>query len=219
MKLFFSTIFFFFLSLPLFSNDFETKYKIKNRGITIGSLTWALTIKDGSYTTSLYLKNNGLLSALYPFEGKYKAVGKIKNNFLFSKEYNQFWKTQKKEKIVKIVYNNMKIKEMTLSPIEQEVARIEYDKLENYNDPLTSFLNILFNQKPSYTIDGRRAYLLYPTKKENVVKISIKEYENIWADHKRNDLEYIEIFIKKDRHLPKKINIMFKGSVFSLNKI
>ena len=113
----------------------------------------------------------------------------------------------------------MKIKEMTLSPIEQEVARIEYDKLENYNDPLTSFLNILFNQKPSYTIDGRRAYLLYPTKKENIVKISIKEYENIWADHKRNDLEYIEIFIEKDRHLPKKINIMFKGSVFSLNKI
>ena len=219
MKWFFSTIFFFFLSLPLFSNDFETKYQIKTRGITIGSLTWDLTIKDDTYITSLYLKNKGLLSALYAFEGKYKAIGKIQNNFLFSKEYNQFWKTQKKEKIVKIVYNNMKIKEMTLSPIEQESARIEYNKLENYNDPLTSFLNILFNQKPSYTIDGRRAYLLYPTKKENIVIISIKEYENIWADHKRNDLEYIEFFIDQDRHLPKKINIMFKGSVFSLNKI
>ena len=219
MKLFFSIIFFFFLSLPLFSKNFETQYQIKTKGITIGLLTWGLTIKDDAYLTSLYLKNKGFLSALYTFEGKYKAVGKIQNNFLFSKEYNQFWKTQKKEKVVKIIYNNMKISEMTLSPAEKEIARIEYNKLENYNDPLTSFLNILFNQKPSYTIDGRRAYLLYPTKKEDVVKILIKEYENIWADHKRNDLEYIEIVKEKNQYLPKKINIMFKGSVFSLNKI
>lgn len=126
---------------------------------------------------------------------------------------------QKKEKVVKIIYKNSKIEKLTLSPNEKEKERINYKKLQNYNDPITSFLNILFNQKPSYTIDGRRAYLLNPIQKEQSIKISIKEYINIWADHKRNDLEYIEIFVEKDLSLPKKINIMFRGSVFSLNKI
>ena len=160
-----------------------------------------------------------MLSSLYTFQGKYKAVGNIRDNFLFSTEYNQFWKTKKKEKVVKITYKNLKIEKMILSPNEKEIQRIDYKKLKNYNDPLTSFLNILFNKKPSYTIDGRRTYLLNPIHKEKSIKISIEEYVNIWADHKRNDLKYIEIFLEEGQYLPKKINIMFKGSVFSLKKI
>ena len=219
MKCFFSLIFIVFLSQPLFSNDFETKYQIKTKGITIGLLKWILIIKDGSYSTKINLKSKGLLSSLYTFQGKYKAVGNIRDNFLFSAEYNQFWKTKKKEKVVKITYKNFKIEKIILSPNEKETQRIEYKKLKNYNDPLTSFLNILFNKKPSYTIDGRRAYLLNPIHKEKSIKISIEEYVNIWADHKRNDLKYIEIFLEEGQYLPKKINIMFKGSIFSLKKI
>ena len=53
----------------------------------------------------------------------------------------------------------------------------------------------------------------------NSTKIIIEKYQNLWADHKRNDLEFIEIFAKDKDGLPQKINIKFKGSVFSLIKI
>ena len=50
------------------------------------------------------------------------------------------------------------------------------------------------------------------------IKISIENFQNIWADHKRNDLNYLEVFSKEDSILPEKINIKFKGSIFSLIK-
>ena len=71
----------------------------------------------------------------------------------------------------------------------------------------------------SYTIDGRRVYLLAPSKTKMGQNILIKEYVNMWADHKRNDLEYLEFYKKDKSLLPSKINIGFKGSVFYLNKL
>jgi len=106
---------------------------------------------------------------------------------------------------------------MILRPQEKETARIQYKKLENYKDPLSSFMNILSTNAPSYTIDGRRAYLLLPDQEGN--KILIKEYVNIWADHKRNDLEYLEVYQNNKSILPEKIIIKFKGSLFYLKKI
>lgn len=219
MKFFFSLIFLILLSQPLLSKNFETKYKIKTKGITIGSLKWLLEIKDNTYITTINLKNTEFLSKLYSFNGKYTAVGNIKNNFFYSKKYNQFWKTKKKEKVVKLTFNKTKVEKMFLYPKEQEFPRVKYKKLKNYNDPITAFLNIIFNQSASYVIDGRRIYLLKPNKKEKITKILIEKYINIWADHKRNDLEYIEIFLEENINLPKKINFMFKGSVFSLYRI
>ena len=49
--------------------------------------------------------------------------------------------------------------------------------------------------------------------------IFIKEYRNLWADHKRNDLEKIEFIIKDGVFLPIKINIYFKNRIFKLSKI
>jgi hypothetical protein len=51
---------------------------------------------------------------------------------------------------------------------------------------------------------------------QNHKKIFISEYTNIWADHKKNDLEYLEVFQNKRDLLPKKIIIKFKGSIFYL---
>ena len=218
MKLLFSLIVVIFICKPLFSGDFETMYKVKTKGLTIGSLTWGLKISGGSYSSYLSLSNTGILSKLYKFNGKYRSDGKIVNGFFFSEKYNQFWKTKKKEKVVKIFYKNQKIERIELLPIEKELPRVDYKKLKGYNDPLASFLNIIFTTQPAYTIDGRRAYVLSPTQKEGVIQILIKKYVNIWADHKRNDLEYMEVFLEKDQDLPSKINIMFKGSVFSLIK-
>ena len=219
MKFFFSLFIIIFLTKPLLSNNFKTTYEISTKGVTIGSLTWSLDVQDKKYVTFIKLKNKGFISKLFSFEGEYESAGIIKNNFLLSEKYNQFWKTKKKEKNVEIIYKNMGVEKITITPREKELPRIDLKKLKNYNDPITSFLNILFNQNPFHTIDGRRTYLLNPIKKEGFTKILIKEYKNIWADHKRNDLEYLEIFLERGEILPEQIKIMFKGMVFSLKKI
>ena len=108
-----------------------------------------------------------------------------------------------------------------MSPVEKESARINYFNLLDYVDPLTSFLNIIKNKKNSKTIDGRRTYTLSVEEngEENKIKkINIKNYTNIWADHKRNDLKYIEILENKSAIdlLPQQINIKFKGTLFKL---
>ena len=216
MKLFFNLILLLFITKPLFSENYKTIYQIKNRGLTIGELTWDLDIKSGLYSTTIYLKNKGFLSSFYEFNGKYESFGTIKDSYLFPNEYNQAWDTKNKSKIVKIIYKNKKINKIFLLPLEKEHPRIKFKELEGYSDPLTSFLNILISNKPHNTIDGRRAYLLRPTNNEKSIKILVDEYKNIWADHKRNDLEFIEIFTNKDSFLPEKIKIMFKGSIFLL---
>ena len=52
----------------------------------------------------------------------------------------------------------------------------------------------------------------------NNLKIKIENYKNIWADHKKNSLESIEI-VKNENLLPTIIKIKFKGLVFKLSKI
>lgn len=220
MKFFFKLFFFiFFCSAPLSSADLYAEYQIKTKGIMIGSLNWKLEITENYYNTFIKLNNKGFFSRFYKFKGRYTSLGKIKNSTFIPMRYNQSWITKNKERDVKIIFKDQKISELLIIPTEKELPRIKYKSLRNYSDPLTSFINILINGLPSYTIDGRRAYLLFPEKNNNFDKILIKEYTNIWADHKRNDLEFLEIYHDKKTILPKKINIKFKGSVFSLNKI
>ena len=82
-------------------------------------------------------------------------------------------------------------------------------------------------KEKSKTIDGRRIYSMV-VKKQNgyeigeTKKILIEDYVNIWADHKRNDLEYVEI---KQEHregsfsMPEFIKIKFKGLLYKLRRI
>ena len=107
---------------------------------------------------------------------------------------------------------------LEIQPEEKEVERINFLELEGYSDPLTSFLNIFLNNLDSKTIDGRRVYLLSPYKNNDYTKVLIKNYINIWADHNKTDLEYLEIFQNSEEELPYKINIKFKGSVFVIKK-
>lgn len=219
MKLFFSIFVFLLLSQPLLSQDQKLEYRVKTKGVTIGSLYLDLKKTDDYYEFSLKLKNKGLFSKLYAFNGNYKVSGGVVNKQLIPNEYNQKWVTKKKQREVKIFFKHKNIYKLVIKPHEKEMARIEYKKLENYVDPLTSFLNLLLHSRPSKTIDGRRIYILYPEVADNYKKILIKDFKNIWADHKRNDLEYLEFFQEKDVTLPKKINVMFKGSLFSLIKL
>ena len=66
-------------------------------------------------------------------------------------------------------------------------------------DPISSMLNIIKNSKNNFkTTDGRRIYKMsldFNKSKNSIVtkKIYIKNYFNIWADHKRRDLKFIII--------------------------
>ena len=164
MKLFFKL----FIIVAIFSStslatEYNIEYNIKVRGLEIGSLLWHLELDLDKYTTTIQLNDSGILSGLYKFRGEYKAGGKIKNALLFPQEYSQIWKTKRKKREVNIFFEKNKITKLILHPEEKEEARINYFKLVNYIDPLSSFLNILINNSPSKTIDGRRTYTLNPS--------------------------------------------------------
>ena len=126
---------------------------------------------------------------------------------------------------VEIFFENGIVKKMNLYPEEKELPRIKYIGTKKHVDPISSFLNIFFGNNQSKTIDGRRSYTMYLDNnydEDGVGKILIKDYVNIWADHKRNDLGYINIAKKDSQNilsLPKKIIIKFKGIKFVLKKL
>jgi len=232
MKLFFKFfIFLFFFVLCnfsfLYANEYKSTYLIEVGKIDIGKLIWDIKISKNNYKISLILKDKGFFSGIYKFNGKYEANGIIFKNSLKPLKYKQTWITKKKERKVKITFNNGSLKELLLFPEEKERPRIQYMDVQNYLDPLSSFLNLLIGNNKSKTIDGRRVYTLVVDKDNkkpgvNIRKILIKNYINIWADHKRKDLEYIEIvqqFNESAEILPTIISIKFKGILFKLRKI
>ena len=218
MKFCFSFFVVLFLCKISFAEEVGYQYLVKTRGITIGELTWDLFTNEEIYKLEITLKNKGVFSKIYSFDGKYSSSGTILNKMLIPKTYKQIWITKKKKREVNIKFDNSKIIKLVNTPKEKEKLRVNIDKLKKYSDPLTSFLSILLYNNPSLTIDGRRIYLLSPQKNNGTTKILIKDYKNLWADHKRNNLEYIEVFEDNKSLLPNKINIKFEGSVFSIIK-
>ena len=218
MKLIFNLFLFIFLSSPSFSQNLLSQYLIKTKGITVGDMLWELNLQNGAYETKIEVKNRGFLSGLYSFSGSYVAYGKIVNKILIPTKYTQRWQTKKKSRNIEILFKQNTIDYLEITPTEIEKPRIAYIGLVGYKDPLSSFINIILYGGLSYTVDGRRMYVLFPKTNNDHTIISIKYYKNIWTDHKRNDLEYIRFYGDKENILPKKIDIKFKGSVFSLIK-
>jgi len=201
-----------------YAKNFSAEYKVSTTGIKIGNFSWSLNINDNVYQTEINLKNSGIFSPLYKFEGSYLSVGIIENNIFKTKNYKQFWETKKKTKIVKMLFDDYLI-ELKQEPLEEEMARVNLEDLYLYFDPITSFINILNGENEAKTIDGRRIYRLKKNEGEggNII-LKIENYVNIWADHKRNDLKKIEFFIEDDL-LPYEILIHFKERVFKLERI
>ena len=201
-----------------YANNFSAEYKVSTTGIKIGSFSWSLNINGNIYQTEINLKNSGIFSPLYKFEGSYLSTGIIENNIFKTQSYKQFWKTKKKAKIVRMSFDDYLI-ELKQEPIEEEIARVILEDLYLYFDPITSFINILNGENEAKTIDGRRIYRLKKNKGEDgSIILKIEDYVNIWADHKRNDLKKIEFFIEND-FLPHEVLIHFKERVFKLERI
>ncbi len=219
MKLVFSIFLFLIFNQSALSQSVEVVYNLKTKGVNVGSLVWQLNTTEDSYKTSILLESNKLISFLYKFNGEYVSEGRVENGSFYPISYIQNWQTKKKFRNVKLFFNNSKVSQLIIDPEEKEHSRINYKDIGGFKDPVASFLEILFNNQPSKTIDGRRVYLLFPKISENYTKIIIKDYINIWADHKRNDLEYLELYKDGGGIMPKKIIINFKGSLFLLTKI
>ena len=225
MKLLFKLFFYLFvlfLSNYSYAENHNFKYKIITSGITIGELSWDLSFINDDYQLKIGLYSSGLASYLYNFNGFYLAKGKIINSDFVPSFYSQKWKTKNKKSNVEIVFKDKKFLSLKQSPPEKEYARINLLELIGYSDPLTSFLKLLGSKKGSKTIDGRRVYQvsLDEASKDNVKKTYvIKNYKNIWADHKRNDLEKISIFSLEKSFVPEKIYIVFKNRLYKIIKI
>jgi len=232
MKLYFkpivALIFFVFTSFPsLFAEDFKEAYVVEIGKIDIGKLLWDVNISNDNYKILIRLKSKGFLSKLYKFEGKYETSGNVVKGSLIPLRYKQFWLTKNKKREVEITFNNRSIIELEIFPREKENPRVRYAEIENHFDPLSSFLNILAGKEQSKTIDGRRIYSMvvenqnsYETRETK--KILIEDYVNIWADHKRNDLEYVEIkqeYGGGSFSMPEVIKIKFKGLLYKLRRI
>ena len=214
------TIYAFLFFNTSLASDFEVNYNVSTSGIKIGEFNWFLNLNENNYTTKINLKNSGLFSALYKFKGGYTSVGIIEDQMFKSKKYKQNWQTKKQAKIVEMSFDGS-VNKLSQTPKEKELSRIDLDKLFEYFDPITSFLNILNGFDNVKTIDGRRIYIMKKNTLlgDNKITIEIGDYKNIWADHKRNDLKKIEFFINEDVFLPEKMNIYFKERVFKLKKI
>ena len=232
MKLYFkfvvALVFFVFTNLStLFAEDFKEAYVVEIGKINIGKLFWDVNISNDNYKILIRLKSKGFLSKLYKFEGSYEARGNVVKGSLMPLKYKQFWLTKNKRREVEITFNNLSIIGLEIFPHEKEYARVEYTEIENHFDPLSSFLNILTGKEKSKTIDGRRIYSMVVKKQDGyenreTKKILIEDYMNIWADHKRNDLEYIEIkqeYSEGTFSMPEVIKIKFKGLLYKLRRI
>ena len=231
MKLYFkpvvALVFFVFTNFStLFAEDFKEAYVVEIGKIDIGKLLWDVNISSDNYKILIRLKSRGLLSKLYKFEGSYETNGSVVEGSLMPLKYKQFWLTKNKRREVEITFNNRSIIGLEILPHEKEHARVEYAEIENHFDPLSSFLNILTGKEKSKTIDGRRIYSMVVEKQNGyetreTKKILIEDYVNIWADHKRNDLEYVEIkqeYGEGAFSMPEVIKIKFKGLLYKLRR-
>ncbi len=83
MKLFLINIFLTIIFLSFSSagaKKFNTEYVVSSSGIKIGKFSWSLEINNKKYKTEIFLKNAGIYSPLYSFEGNYISQGVIEND-------------------------------------------------------------------------------------------------------------------------------------------
>ena len=210
----------FFISNPVYAENFYKEFSIKVSGLKIGELVWVLEIDNNNYSNNIKLKSKGLLSAIYTFEGNYFSKGVVANNKLKPHTYNHVWKTNKMEKTMDLNFEDNTLSSLNQTPYEEEKLRVDVFNIKETKDPLSSFLEIIIGEAASLVVDGRRIYTMNAefNKEENKTVINISDYSNLWADHKRSKFEQISFEKKDGVLLPIKINIHFDGRVFKLEQ-
>ncbi len=233
MKFLFSISFFLlliFCTNILFAENKTTNmvesYDIEFGKVDIGKLYFQYLDSPKEYKISINIQDKGFFSGLYKFKGSYDVIGEKDNGAFYPTNYNQDWKTKKKSSLVNIVFKNGVLTSLEMSPEEKEFARVDFVGLKDRIDPISSFFSILGGALEVKTIDGRRIYSMNVVDSKTVEKnihkkIEIKDYVNIWADHKRKNIRYIEVVQNLDSEtseMPLIIKIKLNNFLINLKK-
>ncbi len=222
MKLFFNSffVFLFLFCFPALCKEIVNTYTVKSSGIKIGILEWEIGIEKTKYTNKLNLKSEGFLSAIYSFRGEYFSEGFVEDEEFMPIKYYHSWKTKKIRKKMNLFFKNNSLLTLDQEPIEKENLRVDVFAIKQTKDPLSSFLQIIKGGEESLVVDGRRLYTMSARYGEGVSQtiVQIKDYFNLWADHKRSKFEKITYEKNSGDFLPSKIFIYFDGRVFKLEK-
>ena len=115
----------FFVFNTAFGEVLQKEYSVKVSGLKIGKLDWKVEINEKEYLNEIKLKSEGVLSALYRFEGKYFSKGFVQNKKLQPTKYSHFWKTNKTSKNMSLSFKDGKLLSLKQIPLEKERLRID----------------------------------------------------------------------------------------------
>ena len=210
--------------MPTKAETIKANYKINFGLFKLGHLSWEIDLEKNIYESKISLESRGLASGLYKFNGNYYSKGIIKKNIFVPTKYTQLWTTKKKVKKLELYFSNGWVYSLKIAPKENELPRINYLNLKNLKDPVSSLMNILNKSGDEFTtIDGRRVYVMKDGFKDaETRRVTLSDYKNIWADHNKNALEYLEIRRLKENNVsifPEIIKIKHQGFLFKLTKI
>ncbi len=119
-----------------------------------------------------------------------------------------------------LIFNENKLTSLKQTPIEEEKIRLNVFEVQYTNDPLASFQKIIMGEKSVLVVDGRRLYTMTANfdESKNQTTVEISNYQNLWADHKRNKFEKIIYEKEVEKILPYKIFIYFDDKIFKLEQ-
>ena len=214
-------------------------YDISWNSIVLGNIYWEFSVFEKSYNFSIKLESSGFSSKLYPFNGTYSSSGiKTAGGSFIPEKYYHFWRGKKKEKLIKIIFSDNKIKNLTSVPEQSDEPFVDFYKLDNPTDPITAAMDLIINDDEKIAkniFDGRRVYDLSlasegygKIKQKNKIfsvkyyELTIMNYKNVWKNHNKKDLKKVNIItgiIEEDLTLPLRFKIINKGLVFKINYI
>ena len=223
-------------SKSLSANTVIAKYEIVWNKILLGAVSWKFKLDGENYEFNIEMESKGFSSKLYSFYGQQFARGLVIDNRFIPIQYTHVWKTKKKDRSLKIVYDNGKIISFELVPKPNQKPKVDFYKINELTDPLSAVLQLIMKSSDkivSGIFDGRRTYDLRTSPIKNglgkdakkSIKISkyeleVLKYKNIWKDHNNKDLKKIIITTKKINQnlvIPISFKIYNKGLVISVN--
>ena len=103
MKFCFKLLFYFLVVFTItknsYSKNINSEYVVEVGKIDVGKLFFEFNLSENQYEILITLKDKGIFSGLYSFEGKYITKGKMINNLFVPSHYKQKWKTRKNPQI------------------------------------------------------------------------------------------------------------------------
>jgi hypothetical protein len=86
----------YFGNTVVFSKTINSTYAVEWKSIQLGELYWNIALNEDNYSINFNLKSSGLLDALYTYESKSIALGKISRGTLITDIYTSTSKNSKR---------------------------------------------------------------------------------------------------------------------------